>query len=144
MKEVVEAAPDVFDSTSASPVVIVPDDVLKIQAAINSFIAAPDCPDLILTSGGTGYSPTDCTPQALEPLLSLRADSLSLYLQTEALKITPMACLSRGLIGILHNKKTMVVALPGKPKAVKENMEILLRNRILPHALQQMKGKEGH
>ena len=51
----------------------------------------------------------------------------------EAMKITPMACLSRGLIGI--NNKTMIVNLPGKPKAVKENFEILMRNNILVHAL---------
>ena len=58
-----------------------------------------------------------------------------------------MACLSRGLIGILSNKEnkpTMIVCLPGKPKAVKENMEILMRNGILVHAIQLMRNTTGH
>ena len=58
-----------------------------------------------------------------------------------------MACLSRGLIGILSNKDekpTMVVCLPGKPKAIKENMEILMRNGILIHAILLMRNRTGH
>ena len=60
--------------------------------------------DLILTSGGTGYAKTDITPESIEPLLFKKADSLVHYLQTEAQKITPMACLSRSLIGIISQK----------------------------------------
>ena len=55
-------------------------------------------------------------------------------MQSEALKITGMACLSRSVIGMLADE-TMVVTLPGKPKAVKENFTILMRNRVLLHAL---------
>ena len=55
-------------------------------------------------------------------------------MQSEALKITGMACLSRSVIGMLADG-TMVVTLPGKPKAVKENFTILMRNRVLLHAL---------
>ena len=94
-----------------------------------------ECPDLIMTSGGTGFATSDITPEAVLPLVWKRAGSLEGYLLMEAQKITPMACLSRGLIGVLENKKTMIVCLPGKPKAVSENMQILLKNGILVHAI---------
>ena len=58
-------------------------------------------------------------------------------MQSEALKITPMACLSRSAIGIIETEtnSAMVVTLPGKPKAVHENFGILVQNRVLQHAL---------
>ena len=64
-------------------------------------------------------------------------------MQSEALKITPMACLSRSVIGITGSN-TLICTMPGKPKAVKENWEILSRNRLLVHALAQMQNKEKH
>lgn len=65
-------------------------------------------------------------------------------MQSEALKITPMACLSRSVIGVIETKgkSTMVVTLPGKPKAVHENFSCLVQNRILTHAIAQMKNRE--
>ena len=65
-------------------------------------------------------------------------------MQSEALKITPMACLSRSVIGVIESKSksVMVVTLPGKPKAVHENFGCLVQNRILTHALAQMKNRE--
>ena len=100
--------------------------------------------DLILSSGGTGFTPDDVTPEAVEQLLTKRADSLTHYMQSEALKITPMACLSRAVIGVIEakTKSCMVVTLPGKPKAVHENFACLIQNRILTHALAQMKNRE--
>jgi molybdopterin adenylyltransferase len=61
---------------------------------------------------------------------------------SEAIKIIPMACLSRGIIGI--RGKTVIVNLPGRPKAVKEDMEILMRNGVLLHAVGQAKGTDCH
>jgi gephyrin len=83
---------------------------------------------LIITSGGTGFGPRDITPEAILPLIFKRAGSLENFLQSEAQKITKMACLSRSLIAVIKNGdiQTMIVCLPGKPKAVKENMSILL------------------
>lgn len=89
--------------------------------------------NLILTSGGTGFAPRDVTPDAVSELLTRRADSLNILMQTEALKFTGMACLSRSVIGMIDN--VLVVTLPGKPKAVKENFSILMKNRVLLHAL---------
>ena len=99
--------------------------------------------DLVLTSGGTGFSPTDVTPEAVEPLITKHCHSLTQYMQTEAVRtITPLACLSRSVIGIIND--SMVVCLPGKPKAVKENFEILTSKGVLQHALAQMKSQEKH
>lgn len=86
-----------------------------------------------MTSGGTGFAKRDVTTEATRALIT-PAESLMIYLQTEALKITPMACLSNGLIGFTSND-SLVINLPGKPKAVAENMEILLRNGIIIHAV---------
>jgi molybdopterin biosynthesis enzyme MoaB len=60
----------------------------------------------------------------------------------EACKIVPTACLSRGIIGM--RQKTLIINLPGKPKAVKENMEILMNKNVLTHALGQLKGTDKH
>lgn len=93
-----------------------------------------------MTSGGTGFAPRDKTPEAVSTLFVRQADSLNHMMQSEALKITPMACLSRSVIGMVPCKggqggEALVVTLPGKPKAVKENFEILMRKRVLLHCL---------
>jgi molybdopterin adenylyltransferase len=88
---------------------------------------------LILTSGGTGFAQRDVTPEATKLVIDRYAESLFQYMIGEAVKIVPTACLSRGIIGM--KGKTMIVNLPGKPKAVKENMDILMKNNILTHAL---------
>ncbi len=78
------------------------------------------------------------TPEAVSQILTQRADSLVHYLQTEALKITPMSCLARTVIGMIRKadgSQTLVVTLPGKPKAIFENLEILLRHGVLAHAV---------
>lgn len=59
------------------------------------------------------------------------------YLQTEALKITPLTCLARTVIGMIksNNRQILIITLPGKPKAVKENLNILMSKGVLKHAL---------
>ena len=75
--------------------------------------------------------------EACLPLLTKQADSLTHYLQTEALKISPMTCLARTVIGVIQNDKhsCLLVTLPGKPKAVQENLTILTSKGVLQHAL---------
>jgi molybdopterin biosynthesis enzyme MoaB len=77
------------------------------------------------------------TPEAVMKVIDKRADSLVHYLQTEALKISPMTCLSRTLIGMMSkgDKQVMVITLPGKPKAISENMGILMSKNVLKHAI---------
>lgn len=124
---------------------IVSDDILAIQGAIKEVSSDPRV-NLILTSGGTGFGPRDVTPEAVEALVSRRADSLTQYMITEACKITPMACLSRAVIGTIHsgNRDVILVTLPGKPKAVIENMDILMRNGVLKHAVKQTMNGDKH
>lgn len=96
----------------------------------------------MLTSGGTGFTRNDVTPEAVSELFTRSADSLNQMMQSEALKITKMACLSRSVIGMIPSKgdsEALVVTLPGKPKAVKENFGILIENRVLVHALNQLR-----
>ena len=86
---------------------------------------------LILTSGGTGFAPSDITPEATEAVVERKAPGIAEGLRAESLKITRHAMLSRGIAGIRH--RTLIINLPGNPKAVRENLEVLLP--ILPHAL---------
>jgi gephyrin len=86
---------------------------------------------LILTSGGTGFAPSDITPEATEAVIERKAPGIAEGLRAESLKITRHAMLSRGIAGI--RRKTLIINLPGNPKAVRENLAVLLP--ILPHAL---------
>jgi gephyrin len=86
---------------------------------------------LILTSGGTGFAPRDVTPEATRQVIEREAPGIAEALRAESLKITRHAMLSRGAAGM--RGQTLIINLPGSPKAVKESLDILLP--ILPHAL---------
>lgn len=87
--------------------------------------------NLILTSGGTGFAPRDITPEATRCVIEREAPGIAEGLRAESLKITRHAMLSRGIAGL--RGQTLIINLPGSPKAVAENLDILLP--ILPHAL---------
>ena len=87
--------------------------------------------NLILTTGGTGFAPRDVTPEATRQVIEREAPGIAEALRAESLKITRHAMLSRAVAGI--RARTLIINLPGSPKAVKENLDILLP--ILPHAL---------
>lgn len=87
--------------------------------------------NLILTSGGTGFAPRDITPEATRSVLDREAPGLAEALRAESLKITRHAMLSRAVAGI--RGRTLIINLPGSPKAVQESLDILLP--VLPHAL---------
>ena len=126
MRECCESYPNFFQIDKQ---VIVNDNKEGIKQAIQSML---DC-NLVFTSGGTGFYERDNTPEATLEVIDKKADSLVFYVIQESCKIVPTACLSRAVIG--SKGKTMIVNLPGKPKAVKENFEILMRKGILIHAL---------
>lgn len=108
---------------------IVNDTKENIKQALESMLDF----NLVFTSGGTGFYKRDNTPEATLEVIDKRADPLMMYVIQESVKLVPTACLSRAVIG--SKGKTLIVNLPGKPKAVKENFEILMRKGILIHAL---------
>jgi len=91
---------------------------------------------LVLTTGGTGFSPRDVTPEATAALLEKKTPGLVAVMLAEGLKATPMAALSRYEAGIMG--KTLCINVPGSPKAVRECIRALAP--VLPHALQLIHG----
>ena len=95
--------------------------------------------DLILTTGGTGLGPRDVTPEATEMVCDRMVPGLCELMRAESLKKTPNAVLSRAAAGLRGD--TLIINLPGSPKAVRECLEVILP--ILPHAMEMMRGG-GH
>ncbi len=93
--------------------------------------------DLILTSGGTGFAPRDITPEATRSVIEREAPGIAEALRAESLKVTRHAMLSRAVAGM--RGRTLIINLPGNPKAVRENLDVLLP--ILPHALDLLSGQ---
>jgi molybdopterin adenylyltransferase len=92
--------------------------------------------DLILTTGGTGMSPRDVTPDATLQVVERQVPGFAEAMRAESLKKTPHAMISRAVSGIRGS--TLIVNLPGSPKSVKENLAVILP--ALPHALSKLKG----
>ena len=80
---------------------------------------------MIITTGGTGFSPRDVTPEAARAAIEREAPGISEYLRAQSQKLTPRAMLSRGVSGI--RKKTLIINFPGSIKAVKESVEIIYK-----------------
>jgi molybdopterin adenylyltransferase len=94
--------------------------------------------ELILTTGGTGFGPRDVTPEATRAVIQREASGFVEAMRSHGLKSTPHAMLSRALAGIRGG--TLIVNLPGSPKAVREGLEVILP--ALPHAIEILRGKE--
>jgi molybdenum cofactor synthesis domain-containing protein len=91
--------------------------------------------DVILTTGGTGFSPRDVTPEATRAVIEREAPGLAEAMRAASLKVTPHAMLSRIVTGI--RKKTLIINLPGSPKGAVENLEVIAA--VLPHAVQLLR-----
>ena len=94
--------------------------------------------DLILTTGGTGLSPRDVTPDATLEVIDKEVPGFSEAMRAEGLKKTPHAMISRAVCGT--RKQTLIVNLPGSPKAVRECLKAILP--AVPHALSKLKGDQ--
>ena len=116
---------------------VIPDDLDTIVATLTNWCG--DDVHLILTSGGTGFAPRDVTPEATRRVIEREAPGIAEALRAESLKITRHAMLSRAVAGI--RGRTLIINLPGNPKAVRENLQVLLP--VLPHALALITGAPG-
>lgn len=117
---------------------VLPDDldVLK-ETMIN--LSDKGIVDLILTSGGTGLSPRDNTPEATLAVIEKEVPGLTEAMRFESLKKINRAMLSRAVAGVRH--RTLIVNLPGSVKAVRECLEVILP--VLPHGLEILTGRGG-
>jgi molybdopterin adenylyltransferase len=115
---------------------VVADDRPRIAGTLRDWCDDASC-DLILTTGGTGLSPTDCTPEAMLEVVQRWVPGLSELIRLKSAESVPTAWLSRGMAGIRGT--TLIVNLPGSTKAVEECFAILLP--LLPHALEVLGGK---
>lgn len=116
--------------------VIVPDEEDKIIEEIK-YMSDNLKVDLILTTGGTGFSPRDVTPEATIMVCDRMANGISEAIRAYSLSITPRAMLSRAVSGI--RKETLIINLPGSPKAVEESLNYIIDS--VTHGLEILTGK---
>lgn len=117
---------------------IIPDEKALISQAIKEIVDELKA-DLVLTTGGTGLSLRDVTPEVTREVVEKEIPGFGELMRQKSFKITPMAILSRATAGT--RGESLIINLPGSPKAVKECLEIILS--LIPHALDMIKGK-GH
>lgn len=114
---------------------IVPDEKILISLALINGCDKTDA-DVIFTTGGTGLAPRDVTPEATKAVIEKDVPGISEAIRQKSLEITPKAMLSRAVSGI--RGQTLIINLPGSPKAVKEALEIVMP--VLPHAVETLTG----
>ncbi|MFO7815196.1 MAG: MogA/MoaB family molybdenum cofactor biosynthesis protein [Halanaerobiales bacterium] len=114
---------------------IIPDEIIKIKKELIKLSDRDDI-DLILTTGGTGFAPRDVTPEATSKVMEKDAPGIAELMRLESIKITEKAALSRAK-SVIRND-TLIINLPGSPKAVKECLEAI--TSVIPHGIDILKG----
>jgi molybdopterin adenylyltransferase len=109
---------------------IIPDEREQISQTLSNWCDSHEL-DVILTTGGTGFSPRDLTPEATQDIIERPAPGLAEAMRAASLRITPHAMLSRAVAGIRH--QTLIINLPGSPKAAIENLQVVMP--VIPHAV---------
>lgn len=110
---------------------IVPDELPDIKSKLVEWADSGQV-DLLLTTGGTGFSPRDVTPEATQTVISRSAPGIAEAMRAASLQLTPHAMLSRAVVGI--RDRTIIINLPGSPKAACENLTVAFP--VIPHAIQ--------
>ena len=118
--------------------VILPDEQKEIETCLCA-LCDDDRFDLVVTTGGTGFAPRDCTPEATLAVATKNAPGIAEAMRLASLKVTPRAMLSRGASVIRGN--SLIINLPGSPRAVRENLEAVLPS--LDHGLAILTGEDG-
>jgi molybdenum cofactor synthesis domain-containing protein len=114
---------------------VVPDNRRQIADTLVEW-AEKDCLSLVVTSGGTGLSPTDVTPQAMKDVIEYEVPGFAEAMRAESLRRTPHAMLSRAMAGV--RRKCLIINLPGSPDGVKDNLSVVLP--ALKHGLSKLGG----
>ena len=115
--------------------IVVPDEKEEIEKAL-IYLCDDVKADVVFTTGGTGFAPRDITPEATKAVIEREAPGIAEAIRQKSLEITPKAMLSRAVSGI--RKSTLIINLPGSPKAVRESLEFVLP--VLPHAVEVLGG----
>jgi len=115
---------------------VLPDDLEPLSEKLRTYAERVDV-NLIMTTGGTGFSPRDNTPEATRAVIEREAPGLAEAMRMETLKQTPLAMVSRGVCGIRGG--TLIINLPGSPKGVRESFAII--KPVLRHAVALLEGK---
>jgi molybdenum cofactor synthesis domain-containing protein len=113
---------------------ILADDLATLQETLIAWADEGQL-DIILTIGGTGFAPRDVTPEATRAVIEREAPGLAEAMRAESLKVTSHAMLSRAVAGI--RGKTLIINLPGSPKAAVENLQVVLP--VLAHAVELLR-----
>ncbi len=119
--------------------IIVSDDFEDLRQTLYALTMRDDA-NLIITTGGTGFSERDNTPEATSAVIEKEANGMAEAMRFETAKNTPMAMLSRGMCGIRN--QTLIINLPGSPKGVVECFEVI--KPVLSHAINLLEGKAKH
>lgn len=114
---------------------VVPDDRTRIAETLMAWVDQEHLP-LIVTSGGTGLSPTDVTPQAMREVIDFEVPGMAEAMRCASLQKTPHAMLSRAMAGV--RKGSLIINLPGSPRGAIENLSVVLP--ALEHALEKLAG----
>jgi molybdopterin adenylyltransferase len=118
---------------------LLPDEFEQIRNRLEAWTNSDDC-DAVFTSGGTGLSPRDVTPEATRSVIEREVPGLAELMRAEGTKSTPLAVLSRAVVGVRY--RTLIVNLPGSPRGATESLESIIK--VLPHAIDQIQGRTGH
>lgn len=118
---------------------VLSDDLDPLVESLTHYAGRDDV-NLIITTGGTGLGPRDNTPEATQRVIEREVPGIAEAIRAESLKVTPMAMISRGVCGV--RSSTLIINLPGSPKAVKETFAVIAP--VLTHAIDLIAGRTRH